>query len=180
MVMGDEARQTQFGNNNAYCQDNEITWFDWTRADAHADLVRFTSELIAFRMAQPTLRRNTFFTGQVNERGLADISWHGCRALAPGWDDPESRVLAFTLGGFPLRTIGKSSPTDTDIHVMMNMDWQDLDFDVPTVEGRRWHRAIDTGATAPHDIYSPGHEPLVEGGTVRVGNRSIVVLISKP
>ena len=101
MVMGDEARQTQFGNNNAYCQDNEITWFDWTRAGEHADLTRFTSELIAFRMEHPTLRRSRFFTGELNERGLADISWHGCRIFSPGWDDPESRVLAFTLGGFP-------------------------------------------------------------------------------
>ena len=103
MVMGDEARQTQFGNNNAYCQDNEITWFDWARADEHADLTRFTSELIAFRMEHPTLRRSRFFTGELNERGLADISWHGCRIFAPGWDDPESRVLAFTLAGFPVR-----------------------------------------------------------------------------
>jgi isoamylase len=180
MVMGDEARQTQFGNNNAYCQDNEITWFDWERAEQHADLVRFTSELIAFRAAQPTLRRSTFFTGAVNDRGLADIAWHGCRTFAPGWDDPESRVLAFTLGGFPLHTVGKSGTTDTDIHVMINMDWEDLDFDVPNVVGRRWYRAIDTGAAAPHDIHSPGHEALHEGGTCRVGNRSIVVLISKP
>ncbi len=147
MVMGDEARQTQFGNNNAYCQDNEITWFDWTRADEHADLIRFTSELIAFRKEHPTLRRSRFFTGDVNERGLADISWHGCRIFSPGWDDPESRVLAFTLAGFPDRAAGKS--TDTDIHVMMNMDWDDLDFDVPKVDGRRWYRAIDTGAPAP-------------------------------
>ena len=63
---------------------------------------------------------------------------------------------------------------------MMNMDWQDLDFDVPTVEGRRWHRVIDTSGPGPHDIFSPGHEPAHEGGTYRVGNRSIVVLISKP
>ncbi len=178
MVMGDEARQTQFGNNNAYCQDNEITWFDWVRADEHADLIRFTSELIAFRMEHPTLRRSRFFTGELNERGMADISWHGCRIFSPGWDDPESRVLAFTLAGFPVR--GGSRSADTDIHVMMNMDWVDLDFDIPEVEGRRWYRAIDTGAPAPDDIHAKGHEPFWEGGTYPVKNRSIVVLISKP
>jgi isoamylase len=113
----------------------------------------------------------------VNERGLADVSWHGCRIFSPGWDDPESRVLAFTLGGFPSRS---SRSSDTDIHVMMNMDWNDLDFDVPAVDGRRWHRVIDTGARPPDDIFSKGHEPLFEGETCRVKNRSIVVLISKP
>jgi isoamylase len=178
MVMGDEARQTQFGNNNAYCQDNEITWFDWARADEHTDLTRFTSELIAFRMEHPTLRRSRFFTGDVNERGLADISWHGCRIFSPGWDDPESRVLAFTLGGFPVS--GDRRSADTDIHVMMNMDWADLDFDIPKVDGRRWYRAIDTAAPAPDDIHAKGHESLWAGDTYTVKNRSIVVLISKP
>jgi isoamylase len=178
LVMGDEARQTQFGNNNAYCQDNEITWFDWARAEEHADLTRFTSDLIAFRMEHPTLRRSRYFTGEQNTRGLADISWHGCRIFSPGWDDPESRVLAFTLAGFPVR--GEGASADTDIHVMMNMDWNDLDFDIPKVDGRRWHRAIDTGATAPADIHPKGHEPLWEGDTYPVKNRSIVVLISKP
>ncbi|OGO55109.1 MAG: glycogen debranching enzyme GlgX, partial [Chloroflexi bacterium RBG_16_69_14] len=180
MVMGDEARQTQFGNNNAYCQDNEITWFDWARAEEHDDLVRFTGELIAFRKDHSTLRRARFFTGELNARGLADISWHGCRTFSPGWDDPESRVLAFTLGGFPIKSSGKTSDADTDIHVMMNMDWTDLDFDVPAVEGRRWYRVIDTGAAAPADIFEAGQEPLFEGDTCRVRNRSIVVLISKP
>jgi glycogen operon protein len=116
----------------------------------------------------------------VNERGLADISWHGCRTFAPGWDDPGSRVLAFTLGGFPIKSSVKTSDADTDIHVMMNMDWADLDFDVPAVEGRRWYRVIDTGAASPADIFEPGTEPLFEGDTCRVANRSIVVLISKP
>ena len=111
MVMGDEARQTQFGNNNAYCQDNEITWFDWTHAETarRPRPVHRASSSPSAR-TQPTLRRNTFFTGEVNERGLADISWHGCRLFAPGWDDPESRVLAFTLGGFPMRVDRQVQP----------------------------------------------------------------------
>ena len=180
MVMGDEARQTQHGNNNAYCQDNEISWFDWTLPQQHADLVRFTSELIRFRKDHATLRRERYFTGQVNERGLADVSWHGARLFSPGWDDPTSRVLAFTLGGFPIRSNVPTSEADTDIHVMMNMDWTDIDFDVPDVAGRRWYRAIDTGAAPPDDIHDRGREPLFDGATCTVRNRSIIVLISKP
>ena len=177
MVMGDEARQTQFGNNNAYCQDNEITWFDWARAGEQAGLVRFTSELIAFRKRHAALRRSRYFTGEVNERGLADITWHGCRISEPGWDDPESRVLGFTLGAMPTSAGGKAS--DIDIHVMMNMGPNDLDFDVPEVPGRQWYRAIDTGLSSPADIVAKGHEPPCDGKTYRVTNHSIVVLTSK-
>src|SRR5579863_2754334 len=97
-VSGDEVRRTQEGNNNAYCQDNEINWFDWTLVDKHHDVFQFFKRMIAFRRNCPTLLRNGFFKGQVNQRGLADISWHGCRLNSPGWNDPSSRVLAFTLG----------------------------------------------------------------------------------
>ncbi|HEY3409690.1 MAG TPA: glycogen debranching enzyme, partial [Propionicimonas sp.] len=180
MVMGDEARQTQFGNNNAYCQDNEITWFDWSHVEKHADLVRFTSELIRFRRTHPNLRRASWFHGRTNDRGLPDISWHGCRLDAPGWNDPESRVLAFTLAGFPSggHTADHQVP-DADIHVMMNMGWEELEFDIPHLEGRHWCRVVDTSAAAPDDIASPGHEQRVTGNTYSVRDRSVVVLVSK-
>jgi isoamylase len=180
MIMGDEARQTQFGNNNAYCQDNEITWFDWTHVEKHADLVRFTSQLIHFRRTHPNLRRSNWFHGRTNDRGLLDISWHGCRLNAPGWNDPESRVLAFTLGGFAGTGHADGQAHDVDIHVMLNMEWEDLEFDIPEVPSRRWHRVIDTAAASPADIANPGEEEVVKGNTYRVRDRSVVVLVSKP
>ena len=79
---------------------------------------------------------------------MPDIAWHGCRSNSPGWDDPQSRVLAFTIGA--------ASDDDADLHVMMNMDWDDLDFDVPAIDGRSWYRAIDTGLPSPSDIAAPG------------------------
>ena len=180
LVMGDEARQTQYGNNNAYCQDNEITWFDWTRLDTHSDLIRFASELIAFRRSHETLRRSRYFTGEVNARGLADISWHGAKLHSPGWNDPGSKVLAFTLGGFPNKKPMGKTDGDEDIHVMMNMDWMDIEFEIPTVPGRHWHKFIDTSAPSPEDIFEQGLDPNYEGDTYIVKNRSIVVLISRP
>ena len=179
MLMGDEARQTQFGNNNAYCQDNEIAWFDWDRLDQHDDVARFTSALIAFRRRHPHLRRTNYFEGEVNQRGLPDLTWHGCKLGAPGWNDPESRVLAFTLGGFRGRTHGDDRADDVDIHVMMNMDDQDLDFEVPSVPGRHWYRTIDTAAASPGDFATPGSEEMVPGETEHVRDRSIVVLVSR-
>jgi isoamylase len=180
LLMGDEARRTQGGNNNAYCQDNEISWMDWRLVERNADLVRFTSELIAFRRRYPNLRRSSWFTGRTNERGLADIVWHGTRLLSPGWNDPSSRVLAFTLAGFPGDGADDGQAHDTDLHVVLNLEWQDLDFEIPPVPGRRWVRVIDTAAASPSDVRSPSEAAVEPGPTVRVCDRSVVVLVSQP
>jgi glycogen operon protein len=177
---GDEARRTQQGNNNAYCQDNEISWFDWKRAEANQELFRFFKQMIAFRKRQATLRRDQFFTGESNSRGLPDVTWHGCRLFSPGWDDPSSRVLAYTLGSFA----EEDSPEDVDIHVILNMYWQDLDFDLPSIAGRQWHRVVDTSLPSSDDIAEnfddARPENRIDGTTYLAKNRSVVVLISRP
>ncbi|MFL5761865.1 MAG: glycogen debranching protein GlgX [Thermomicrobiales bacterium] len=169
-VMGDEIGRTQHGNNNAYCQDNELSWMDWTPSESSDELFRFWSNMIAFRKRHPVLRRSRFFTGETNERQVLDIAWHGCGLNRPGWNDPTSRVLAFTLGGFD---------EDADLHVIMNMDENDLDFELPRVIGRRWLRAVDTGLDSPADIVEGGQEQPLEGTTYRAKGRSVVVLASK-
>jgi glycogen operon protein len=178
-VAGDEIRRTQHGNNNAYCQDNEISWFDWKLAEKNQEIFRFFKQMIAFRKSHPLLQRNQFFCGEQNQRGLADISWHGCRLNCPGWNDPSSRVLAFTLGGFS----EEGSSGEVDIHVILNMEWEDLDFDVPPLAGRKWYRVVDTAESSPHDIAEnlaePGEESVVSGNVCHVKNRSVVVLISR-
>src|SRR5215470_14355716 len=103
LLMGDEVRRTQGGNNNAYCQDNEISWFDWRLTEKHRALLRFWKLLIAARAdfhAGRAGRPGRFFEGELNERGLPDIAWHGTQLHKPGWNDPNARCLAFTLGGF--------------------------------------------------------------------------------
>jgi isoamylase len=172
-VAGDEVRRTQQGNNNAYCQDNEISWFDWAFTEEKRDMLHFFQGMIAFRKAHPILQRNRFFTGQINQRGLPDIMWHGCRLNSPGWSDPTSRVLAFTLGGF----VEDGNTDDTDIHVMLNMDWQHLEFDIPPLADRTWYRVIDTAS--PQDVTRRGDEIKVTESTYQVNNRSVVVLISR-
>ena len=88
-------------------------------------------------------------------------------------------AVAFTLGGFRGRTHGDDRADDVDIHVMMNMEFQDLDFEVPSTVGRHWYRAIDTAAASPADFPEPGAEERVQGDKVRVRDRSIVVLVSR-
>jgi glycogen operon protein len=169
-VAGDEIRRTQQGNNNAYCQDNVVSWFDWQLVDTHPGLFRFWKGLIAFRKRHATLHRGRFFSGVVNERGLPDVSWHGTALNSPGWDDPQARALACTLGG---------EQGDPDLHVMMNMYWDNLDFELPTVAGRSWFRALDTSQPSPNDIADPGKESPAPGSSYTVQGRSIVVLVNR-
>ncbi len=169
-VMGDEIRRTQQGNNNAYCQDSDISWFDWSLVEKNADMFRFWKWIIDFRLRNPTVHRPRYFTGVVNFCGLPDISWHGTKLNSPGWNDPESRCLGFTLGGLD---------EQVDIHVMMNGYWESLEFDIPPIIGRDWYRSVDTALPSPQDIVEPGKEPQISGSTYLVTGRSVVVLISK-
>jgi isoamylase len=170
LVAGDEVRRTQNGNNNAYCQDNETSWFDWTLVSRNQDLYRFWKRMIEFRKTHAALRRGQFFAGAVNERGLRDVAWHGTKLNSPGWQDSEGRVLAVTLAGFS---------GDPDLHIMLNMYWEGLDFELPSVPGRKWLRAVDTSQPSPFDIADPGGERLVAGNACRVEGRSIAVLVNR-
>jgi isoamylase len=172
LVAGDEIRRTQLGNNNAYCQDNDISWFNWNLVEKNTDTLRFFQLMINFRKCycHANLHRRSFFNGEVNERGLADISWHGTKLFNPGWNDPEARALAYTLAGFE---------GESDIHVMLNMHWQPLNFEVPSLEGREWYEVVDTAKPSPLDIVEPGQERKFTQNVSSVQARSIVVLISK-
>jgi len=169
-VAGDEIRRTQKGNNNAYCQDNEISWVDWSLVERHGDLFRFWKRMIEFRKSHSALRGRNFFSGAVNARGLPGVAWHGCKLNLPGWSDPNARALGMTLGG-----VGD----EPDIHVMLNMFWESLDFQIPVVDGRLWFKVVDTAQSSPNDIVDPGDEVAVRVDVCSVQGRSIVALVSK-
>ncbi len=159
-VAGDEVRRTQQGNNNAYCQDNAVSWFDWTLVEKNANVRRFFKRMIEFRKAHAALRRGQFFAP-------GEIVWHGTQLNNPNWYDPDERTLAMTLPG---------SGGDVSIHVMLNMYWESLDFELPP--DRSWFKSVDTAAPPPHDIEDPGSEIPVLGSTYSLQGRSVVVLIS--
>jgi isoamylase len=171
LVAGDEVGRTQQGNNNAYCQDNEISWFDWSLVDANPDMFRFWSTLLEFRRTHAVLRAPEFYTGLSNNRGVPDLTWHGTQLSAPNWGDPDSRVLACTIGGLG---------DDPDLHVMMNMYWEPVSFDLMALPGRRWSRAIDTALPSPLDITGSVAAQPIDSPTYLVSERSIVVLVSGP
>jgi isoamylase len=171
ITAGDEMRRTQGGNNNAYCQDNEISWVDWTLAGKHSDIVRFFQELIKLRRKHSLLRRGRFFTGEKNARGLPDIAWHGTQLNQPAWNDPGASLLAVTFGG---------ADNDADLHLMMNMGNSIAEFELPSPMGHTWQRVLDTSLPSPNDIAPAGEGVDIDGCNYIVNSHSIVLLASVP
>ncbi len=178
LLMGDEMARTKHGNNNTYCHDNELTWLNWSLLDAHADVFRFVKNLIQFRKEHPILRSRHHFTGRdLIGTGYPDVSWHGLDAWCPDWAD-YSRTLAFMLdGGHALDGLA----ADDMIYVAMNMHWEGHDFGLPMLTNNRaWYRFADTYLPAPHDVVTPGSEPLLgDQAYYPVGPRSIVILVGR-
>jgi isoamylase len=178
ILMGDEVGRTQHGNNNTYCHDNKLNWFDWWLVEENAELLRFFRTMIAFRHAHPVLRnRDHLRHADYANAGLPDVSWHGTRAWEPDWSGT-SRVLAFMLTG---KHAKGGCCVDDDIYVAMNTYWEPLNFQLPPASsGRQWHCAIDTSAAAPQDCHPAGQEPrLGQQDQITVGGRSVVVLVGK-
>jgi glycogen operon protein len=173
LLAGDEVLRSQAGNNNAWCQDNELYWFDWRLTDIHRDMLRFTSELVAFRRRHACLTTNRFFDGKpVAGRGLPDIRWHGVRLDEPAWSDPQARLLAFTISGL--------LENEEHLHVILNMSERAVDAAVPPLAQRCWHAALDTSRASPEDILTPRQQQPYTGTTYRVAARSVVALEARP
>jgi glycogen operon protein len=144
LLAGDEVLRTQEGNNNAWCQDNELAWFDWELTQTNGDMLEFVRQMIALRRRHPSLSSSGFLTGGIDPaRGLPDIAWHGTGLGQPAWD-PDARFLAYTLAG--------RSPGEDDLHVLLNMSGRSEQVALPRIPERRWHLAVDTARLAPADI----------------------------
>jgi isoamylase len=169
--MGDEVRRTQRGNNNPYCQDNAISWFDWGLVAKQQGELRFFSRMIALRKAHPTLHRARFFVSEMNARGVRDVAWHGNRLNEPPWNDPNARELSYTLGGID---------DDPDFHVIFNMNEDAMAFDLPTISGFTWRRVLDTSLPSPDDFAEPGRETPMKSASYSANGHSVVVLVGAP
>ncbi len=178
ILMGDEMARTQQGNNNTYCQDNELNWLDWTLLQANTELFRFFKTCIALRHAHPVLRnryhfRNVDYVGS----GYPDISWHGTRAWNADWSGV-SRVVAFLLCG---KHAKQGTVIDDYLYVAMNMHYEAMEFEIPGLpEGMQWHVATNTGAKFPEDCWEPGKEPLMKDQQrILLGDRSVCILVGR-
>jgi isoamylase len=178
IVMGDEVARTQYGNNNVYNHDTELSWFDWTLVDKNAELFRYFKQMIAFRKAHPVLRNRWHLSNRdLVGSGYPDISWHGIHAWQPDFSAANQQI-AFLLCGKHARG---GSVTDNYVYAAINMHYQAQWFDLPDLpDGLSWHAFANSGAPAPQDIWEPGQEPLLENQSgILLGDRSVVVLIGK-
>jgi glycogen operon protein len=164
LLGGDEFRRTQGGNNNAYCQDNEMSWHDWSCLEQHKELFRFTGGMIAFRRAHPILSKEQFYTD-------AEIHWFGPQGGMPNWADPKEKQFACLIQEDEQRALC----------LMFNAGTDAVDFGLPPVPPwARWHLAVDTSREAPQDLFAAGEEPLLKDPkTYLLSPRSSAILLAR-
>jgi glycogen operon protein len=167
ILMGDEVRRTQRGNNNHYCHDDESSWFDWTLLEKHADVRRFVTLLNERRLLrdiEPELRRMSL-TQLIQQ---AEKAWHGVKLNQPDWS-PQSHTIAFNV---LLRRDAIA------VHFILNAYREALDFELPPVEGKdyAWRRWIDTARASPDDIVPWRAAPAISGAVYRAEPQCVVVL----
>ncbi len=179
LLGGDEIGRTQGGNNNAYCQDNEISWFDWELDERQRHLLAFTRRLIELRHQHPVFRRADFLTGE--ERlgsGGPDVWWFrpdGRKMAQRNWQQGDAKTLGVFLNGaeIPALTANGAPVIDDTFLILFNASEEDVVFTLPAVSfGRRWVHEL---STAQPEL-EPGSEVYPARGVVAVEDRSLVVL----
>ncbi len=170
ILMGDEVRRTQAGNNNAYCHDNEANWFDWSLLKKHADVHRFVSMLVARRVLRDIRHEKQRLTlSQLIQQ--ASKSWHGAKLNQPNWaDNSHSVALMIEVRSEKLL-----------MHLILNAYWEPLDFELPKEFDRRpiiWRQWIDTALDSPNDIIDWKQSKPLSGNIYHVESRSVVVLLA--
>jgi len=177
LVAGDEVQRTQQGNNNAYCQDNEISWFDWNRVDEHVELLNFCRQLIRFRRDQLTVRQTQFLSGNLQaHRGLSDVSWFNPRGQAIDW-----HASALPLGCFLVAPVDEAETvTGYDLILLLNPTSETVAFKFPKQARRQhWQQLFDTaepGVTGPGEPAAASKSPV---GLTMIA-KSMAGFISQP
>ncbi len=175
ILSGDEFRRTQQGNNNAYAQDNEISWLNWTFKQKHGEVYRFARLMIAFRKRHPIFYRSHFFVGQQGH--ALDIQWFSPELTEPDWGETGHTLMCLINGQ---REVLGENRSDNDALLMFNNIPQPAYFHLPPApNGKIWKLAVDTAFAAPFDIRLPGKEiELPNQSTYTVQGESVVVLLS--
>jgi len=172
LLAGDEVLRSQRGNNNAWCQDNELSWFDWTLTQTNQDMLHFTRDMVAFRKRHACLKRRRFLSGKASEGcELTDISWHGLKLQQPLWHDPQAQLLAYTLAAI--------DPGEEELHIICNMSKQSHELELPVLSDRSWHLAINTAALTPNSILPPDKQVVLKNQHYAVPWRTVVVFESR-
>lgn len=180
IAMGDEVGQSRGGNNNAYCQDNEISWMNWKLVRTNNRLLEFVKFLIRFRKMHPTFRASSE-PRLLDYMGIGkpDMSFHGIHVWQPSTEHHRRQLGVLYTGRYFKHADGRE---DESFYVLFNMHWEDHEFALPMTEkGKFWHRAIDTSDVQGNGFANPSEEVLLKNQrSIAVKARSIVVLMEKP
>ncbi len=179
LAAGDEFGATKLGNNNSYCQDNEISWINWRLQKTNSSLYEFMKYAIAFRREHPIFHMEREAANMdYRSLGLPDVSYHGEKAWRPEMDSFRRQLGIFYCGRYGKR---KDGSEDNYFYVAYNMHWEPHEFSFPNLpKGLKWHVAFDTDDGANNGFYPPGQEPELLEGKRMAAPRSILVLIGKP
>ena len=173
LMAGDEIWRTQLGNNNTWCQDNELSWFDWRLLETERDMLEFVRGMIALRRRHASLMHNAFFTGKpVPGQDIPDIAWHGARLNEPAWHDSTTQFLAFTIAGL--------SASEQDLHVILNMAGVAVNAQLPPIPRRKWYPLVDTSDRATTGILRRENQPAVLSMMWRTEPHSVVIFEGGP
>jgi glycogen operon protein len=164
LLGGDEFRRSQGGNNNAYCQDNEVSWVDWSLPARHSEVFQFAQGMLAFRRAHPVLSQESFYSAE-------DVLWFNASGKSPDWFNPRQRCLACLI----------RSQDAADLFLMFNAGTEAVAFVVPPLPSPgTWRIAADTAQPVQQDFYRPGDETeLLNPASYTVQSRSSAILVSR-
>jgi isoamylase len=169
ILAGDEVLRTQGGNNNAWCQDNPVGWFDWTRVATHDPMCRFVAGLVALRKRHPSLRRRRFLTGRPRQDDARpDIAWQGADGQPPRWEATEDACLGFTLA--------RVAADEADLCALLNMGVEGRGFRLPNLPGRAWYLVLDTGRPPGADWVPDQEQVPLQRDEIYLEAHSLVVL----
>jgi len=186
ITAGDEFCRTQKGNNNAYCQDNETSWIDWSLLNKNSDFFRFVKNMISFRKRSPALRRRHFYK-LLDATALdqfCDLKWYGENGEEPDWSSSNYNVGLFIKGWTPID--GYNQKNCDDIFIIFNSHWESHNYILPKTDDQKWYLLCDTDKKAPYDmpydvdVIGEFHSVAVEDQEIyTVQPRSIVILVAK-
>ncbi|WP_349672422.1 alpha-amylase [Lacrimispora sp.] len=177
-MAGDEFGNTQSGNNNAYCQDNDISWLNWNLLKTNRDLFEFVKAVIAFRKAHPVFhRREEAKNMDYLACGVPDVSYHGVKPWYPEYENFRRQLGILYWGDYARKADGTA---DNHFYTAYNLHWEPHSFDLPNLPKKhQWHVVFHTDKQEENGKYEEGNEPVLEGKSFPVPPRTIVVFIGK-
>ncbi len=177
LLAGDEFRRTQGGNNNSYCQDNEISWVNWNFLEKNNEIFQFTKKIISLRKRHEIFKKNSFFTGLTSQgQNGPDIKWYGEDGKSPIWDSPENILGVYLNGAYSPDRMGNR---DRDVFIAFNATSSERKFQLPMpCSGFKWELIIDTAREQGKDIFDEGKGVVIKGNSIKVKNNSLIVLLA--